>query len=176
MPKPIPGTYPAYFEKYVNLVEATNLRGAIDKYGQSLTEFFGNIPEEKGLYRYAQGKWSVKELLQHIIDAERIFGYRALSIARKDPTPLPGFDENKYAEANPADERSLTEIIQELKAVRTSTDLLLKSFTEIDLQQTGTTNGHPNSVNAIGFVIFGHILHHKKILEEKYLNMPFTTA
>jgi uncharacterized damage-inducible protein DinB len=130
--------------------------------------FFKNIPEEKAPYRYAEGKWSVKEMLQHIIDTERIFGYRALSIARKDTTPLPGFDENTYANASKAGERSLAGLIEELKAVRTSTDLLLKSFTEDDLQQTGITNGHPNTVNAIGYIIFGHILHHKKILEERY--------
>ncbi|MEJ7830944.1 MAG: DinB family protein [Segetibacter sp.] len=168
MPKPIPGTYPAYMEKYVMLVEADSVRETINKYAQSLMVFFENIPEEKAGYRYAEGKWSVKEMLQHIIDTERIFGYRALSIARKDTTPLPGFDENTYANASKADERSLAGLIEELKAVRTSTDLLLKSFTEDDLQQTGITNGHPNTVNAIGFIIFGHILHHKKILEERY--------
>ncbi len=168
MPKPIPGTYPAYMEKYVMLVEADSVRETINKYTQSLMVFFENIPEEKAPYRYAEGKWSVKEMLQHIIDTERIFGYRALSIARKDTTPLPGFDENTYANASKADERSLAGLIEELKAVRTSTDLLLKSFTEDDLQQTGITNGHPNTVNAIGYIIFGHILHHKKILEERY--------
>jgi len=168
MPKPIPGTYPAYMEKYVMLVEADSVRETINKYAQSLIDFFENIPEEKAPYRYAEGKWSIKEMIQHIIDTERIFGYRALSIARKDTTPLPGFDENIYANASKAGERSLAGLIEELKAVRTSTDLLLKSFTEDDLQQTGITNGHPNTVNAIGYIIFGHILHHKKILEERY--------
>jgi uncharacterized damage-inducible protein DinB len=168
MSKPPSGTYPAYFEKYIEIVEASSVIEAIDKYAQPLIDFFENIPEEKAAYRYAEGKWSVKEMLQHIIDTERIFGYRALSIARKDTTPLPGFDENNYAKASNADERSLPGLIEELKAVRTSTDLLLKSFTEEYLRQTGITNGHPNTVNAIGYIIFGHILHHKKVLEERY--------
>ncbi len=168
MPKPASGTYPVYFEKYINLVETDNVTEAINKYAQSLIEFFENIPEGMAGHRYAEGKWSVKEMLQHIIDTERIFGYRALSIARKDKTPLPGFDENTYANASKADKRNLTSLMEELKAVRTSTDLLLKSFTEEDLQQTGITNQHPNTVNAIGYIIFGHILHHKKVLEERY--------
>lgn len=168
MSKPKPGTYPAYFDKYIQLVETDSATEAIDEYAQPLIAFFENIPEDKALHRYAEGKWSVKEMLQHIIDTERILAYRALSIARKDKTPLPGFDENTYANASKADERSWSSLIEELKAVRTSTDLLLKSFTEEHLQQTGITNGQPNNVNAIGFIIFGHLLHHKKILEERY--------
>jgi uncharacterized damage-inducible protein DinB len=168
MPKPQAGTYPAYFEKYVNLVETDSVTEAIDKYAQPLARFFETIPQDKALYRYAEGKWSVKEMLQHIIDTERIFTYRALSISRKDQTPLPGFDENTYANASKADDRSLAGLIEEFKAVRTSTNLLLKSFTEEHLQQTGVTNGHPNTVNAISFMVFGHILHHKKVLEERY--------
>ncbi len=168
MPKPAPGTYPPYFEKYINRVETDSVTEAINKYEHSLIEFFENIPEDMAGHRYAEGKWSVKEMLQHIIDTERIFGYRALSIARKDKTPLPGFDENTYANASKADKRSWNSLIEELKAVRTSTDLLLKSFTEEHMQQTGITNEYPNTVNAISYIIFGHVLHHKKILEERY--------
>ena len=168
MAKPQPGTYPAYFDKYIQLVDAGSATEACDKYAQPLITFFENIPEDKVGYRYAEGKWLVKEMLQHIIDTERILGFRALSIARKDKTPLPGFDENTYANASKADERSWSSLIEELKAVRTSTDLLFNSFTEEHLQQNGITNGQPNTVNAIGYIIFGHILHHKKILEERY--------
>lgn len=168
MPKPQTGTYPAYFDKYIQLVETDSVTEAIIKYAQPLIEFFESIPEDKALYRYAEGKWSVKEMLQHIIDTERIFGYRALCISRKDQTPLPGFDEKTYSDASHADERNQHDLVEELKAVRTSTDLLLKSFTAEQLQQSGITNGQQNTVNAIGFIIFGHLLHHKKILEERY--------
>lgn len=168
MSKLQPGTYPAYFDKYIQLVETDSVTEAINKYAQPLIKFFESIPKDKAGHRYAEGKWSVKEMLQHIIDTERIFGYRALSIARKDKTPLPGFDEKNYSDASKADERSWVGLIEELKAVRASTDLLLKSFNEEQLQQTGITNGQPNTVDAIAFIIFGHLLHHKKILEERY--------
>ena len=168
MPKPASGTYPPYFEKYINRVETDSVTEAINKYAQPLIKFFENIPADKAGYRYAEGKWSVQEMLQHIIDTERIFGYRALCIARKDKTPLPGFDENTYANASNADKRSWDNLIEELKAVRTSTDLLLRSFTQEHLQETGITNGQPNTVNGICFVIIGHLLHHKKVLEERY--------
>jgi uncharacterized damage-inducible protein DinB len=128
-----------------------------------------DIPRDKVDYCYAEGKWTVKELVQHLIDAERIFAYRALTIARGDQTPLPGFDETTYAAASKADARKWEDLVEEFKAVRQSTDLLFKSFTEDQLQQRGTTNQHKNTVNAIGFTAFGHLLHHKNILEEKYL-------
>jgi hypothetical protein len=171
MAKPTPGTYPAYFENYIKLVEVDTPQEAIEKYTASLDSFFTAIPSAKHLYKYAEEKWTVKEMLQHIIDTERIFAYRALSIARKDKTPLPGFDENAYAiAAANTNHRSWDSLIDEFKAVRKSTDLLLQSFNEEQLQQNGTTNERPNTVNAIGFIIFGHIIHHKKILEERYLS------
>ena len=91
MPRPVPGSYPAYFQNYINQVKAESVAEAVDKHGKNVVDFFRGIPEEKSTHRYAEGKWSLKEMLLHIIDAERIFGYRALSIARKDQTPLPGF-------------------------------------------------------------------------------------
>ncbi len=108
-------------------------------------------------------------MLQHIIDAERIFTYRALRIARHDKTPLPGFDEKEYAAADNADERSWENLLEEFQAVRKSTDLLLQSFTEDQLQQSGTTNNEPNTVEALSFLVYGHILHHMNILKERYL-------
>lgn len=169
MPTLTAGTYPSYFDNYIKLVDGETVKEAMEKYSSLLNNFFRNIPAEKADYRYAEGKWTVKDLLQHVIDTERIFAYRALTIARHDQTPLPGFDENKYAAAAHAENRSLESLISEFEAVRKSTDLLLQTFTEEDLQRSGTTNNNPNTVNAIGFVVFGHLLHHKKILEERYL-------
>ena len=108
-------------------------------------------------------------MLQHIIDAERIFAYRALRIARGDKTPLPGFDEVTYAAASHATTRNWTDLLEEFGAVRQSTDLFLKSLKPEDLQQTGTTNGQPNTCIAIAFVVYGHILHHINVLKERYL-------
>ena len=169
MATPLHGTYPAYFEKYINLAEAENTQELIDKYSEPVWKFFKNIPNKKTTYRYAEGKWSLKELLQHIIDTERIFAYRALTIARQDTNALPGFDENAYAAVCHADNRTWKSLLKEFKAVRKSTNMLINSFTDEELQQSGTTNGNPNTTVAISFVIFGHILHHINIVNERYL-------
>lgn len=169
MPAPAPGTYPPYFENYIKLADADTVAEAIEKYSPCIIGFFRNIPTDKVNYRYAEGKWSIKELLQHIIDAERIFAYRALRISRHDKTPLPGFDEGTYTAAANADARSWQSLLEEFEAVRKSTDLLLLSFTPGHLKQSGITNEHPNTTVAISFVIFGHILHHINIMKERYL-------
>src|SRR4051812_3047960 len=169
MPNLTPGTYPAFIKGYLQFVNTDLVAEAIEKYSSNISDFFKNIPGEKISYRYGEGKWNLKEMLQHIIDAERIFAYRALRIARHDKTPLPGFEENTYAAAAEADARSWESLLEEFHAVRKSTDLLLSSFTEDQLEQTGTTNGEPNSVKALSFLIFGHILHHINIVKLRYL-------
>jgi uncharacterized damage-inducible protein DinB len=169
MPKPTPGTYPVYFDNYISLVDTDSLKDALDRYSPEIIKFFRNIPVEKESYRYAEGKWSIKEMVQHIIDAERVFAYRAMCIARGDKTSFPGFDENTYAANSKADERSWDDLLSELDCTRQSTNMLLQSFDEEQLQQEGTTNGSRNNVNAIGFVIFGHILHHVRVVQQRYL-------
>ncbi len=169
MPNLTPGTYPAFIEDYLRFVKADNVSEAIEKYSGTIRDFFINIPANKVSYRYEHGKWNIKEMLQHIIDTERIFAYRALRIARHDKTPLAGFDEKSYAAAVNADERTWEDLLQEFLAVRKSTDLLLQSFTKDQLQQSGTTNGEPNTVEALCFLVFGHILHHINVLKERYL-------
>ena len=164
-----PGTFPAYAANYISLVDTATVKEAVEKYASSTIEFFKNIPTGKVDHRYAENKWSIKEMLQHIIDAERIFSYRALRLARKDKTPLPGFDENTYALASNADARKWKDLLEEFEVVRRSSDLLIKSFTDEQYEQMGSTNGQPTSVKAIGFILYGHMLHHKNILEERYL-------
>lgn len=166
--KPNAGTYPPYFDNYIKLVDAQNIEEAIKHYSKLSIKFFEKIREEDADYRYAPGKWSLKELLQHIIDTERIFAYRALCIARQDQTPLPGFDENQYADSSNADNRSWKSLVKEFKAVRKSTNLLLLSFSEQQLMQSGTTSGQNNTVLAICFIIFGHIIHHINVIKERY--------
>lgn len=169
MPNLAPGTYPAFIDGYLTFVHADTVAEAIEKYSGSILHFFKSIPGEKVGYRYAKGKWDIKEMLQHIIDAERIFAYRALRIARHDNTPLPGFDEKNYADAVNADERSWESLLAEFEAVRKSTDLLLQSFSQDQLKQKGTANDQPNTVEALSFLVYGHILHHINILKERYL-------
>ena len=120
-------------------------------------------------YRYAEGKWTIKEIIQHIIDTERILAYRALRISRNDSTPLPGFDENNYANNTAANTRSLQDLLTELSAVRHSNLLLFKSFSKEQLLSRGIASDQPISVRAIGFMLIGHQKHHQKVFAERYL-------
>ncbi len=169
MPRPQPNDYAAYYETYVGKVKGASVEELMTAYNQSLLDFYTFLPEEKADHKYAEDKWTVKELLLHIIDAERIFSYRALRIARKDQTPLPGFDENSYTPASKASNRSLQSLKDEFVAVRKATDILLSTFDEEQLSQRGTASDQPVTVNAIAFIIYGHMIHHKQILEERYL-------
>ncbi|MGI8635711.1 MAG: DinB family protein [Segetibacter sp.] len=153
----------------MNLVLTDTVEEAIAKFSGEFANFFEEVPKGKVDFKYAEGKWSLKKMLQHIIDTGRIFAYRALRIARHGKTPLPGFDEGTYAIASNAGARSWESLLEEFKAVRKSTDLLLHSFTPDHLQQAGVTNDHPNTTIAISFIIFGHILHHINVVKERYL-------
>jgi len=158
---------------YANYVEKGNtnlsiIDGLLQQY-QVVTEFFKLIPSDKLNYRYSEGKWTVKDIILHLIDAERIFSYRALRIARNDKTELPGFEENDYViEAN-ASERSLSSLLEEYKMVRNSTVCLFKSFTIDQLGRLGVASGSSVSVRAIGVIIQGHEKHHLEIIKERYL-------
>lgn len=131
--------------------------------------FVQNISMDKFDYRYAEGKWTIKDIIQHVIDTERIFAYRALRISRNDITPLPGFEENDYVENTKANERGIQDLLAEFSAVRYSTLFLFKSFSEEQLKRMGTASGTPISVRAIGFIIIGHQKHHQHIFQERYL-------
>ena len=169
MAKPQSGEYPSYFNGYIQKVEQDSVQELVNTLSHPLTYFFLNLPDDRADFRYAEDKWTLKDMLQHIIDTERIMQYRLLRIARNDQTPLPGFDENQYAASAEANNRTFIELKEEFKALRKSTDLLLKSLKEIQLKQIGNASNHPVTANAIAFIIFGHLLHHKQIIEERYL-------
>lgn len=164
-----PSVYKNYFENYTSLVSEQNVFSAIANQEKALNDFLGSVSEEKSTYAYAAGKWTLKEMLQHIIDTERIFAYRALAIARKETATLPGFDENLYAAHSDANRRTWAELSKEIKVVRNSTNLLFESFTEDMLQNTGNFSSSSASANTLGFIIVGHIYHHIKIAKERYL-------
>jgi uncharacterized damage-inducible protein DinB len=134
-----------------------------------MVSFISNIPIEKLEYRYAEGKWTIKDLLLHLIDAERIFAYRALRIGRGDKTPLAGFEENGYVINANANSRSEESLLKEFELVRKSTLELFKNFTDEQLAYLGTSSDSIISVRAIGFIISGHQNHHIKIIQERYL-------
>jgi uncharacterized damage-inducible protein DinB len=169
MARPETIDYAEFYHTYIQKAEGNSPKELIEKYSFTLNNFINSLPESKAEFAYAEGKWTVKDLLQHLIDAERIFTYRALRFARKDATNLPGFDENLYASNSNTNDRTLDSLKEEFVAVRKSTDLFLLSLSEDQLQHKGLANNNPITVNAITFVIFGHILHHKQILEERYL-------
>lgn len=132
-------------------------------------KFVQDIPMDKYDYRYAEGKWTIKDIIQHLIDAERIFAYRALRFSRNDTTELPGFDENSYVDNARANERHLQSLLTEMALVRQCTIELFKSFSNEELLRSGVASHNPVTVRALGFIIIGHQNHHMKIFKERYL-------
>ncbi|MBP6311019.1 MAG: DinB family protein [Flavobacteriales bacterium] len=160
--------YAPFYKGYVTSVLDLDIITALQTAADDLNRTLSTFSEAQGDHRYAPGKWSVKELLQHVIDTERIMSYRALTFARQDPNSLPGFEENEYAACSNADRRSLTELSDEFNLVRKSTIALFRSFTDEMLVAHGNANGRSMSVRALGYVIAGHGQHHVNILEERY--------
>ena len=163
-------TIPPFYKGYVKLVEQPDVLQAMRISGYRTMELIHSIPEAKSDHRYAEGKWSVREVLCHLIDSERIFAYRALRFARNDKTPLSGFDEKEYATQLNATGRSLRQIGDEMQNLRSSSVDLFESFNEEMLKRKGTANNNELSVVALGFIIAGHETHHCKILQERYLS------
>jgi len=169
MARPNPQDSAPFYHRYIDYVQGNSMAEVMANHVQQLKDFYNSLPEAKADYAYADGKWTIKDLLQHVIDAERIFAYRALRIARKDTTPLAGFEENDYAQVSNAANRTLQSLKDEFNAVRNSTDLMLQSFNEEQLNSTGTASNKSITTNAITFIIFGHLLHHQAVIEERYL-------
>lgn len=169
MSRPNPELVPTYYVKYIDSVKEANIQDALTNSIEHFTKQLALISEDKAEYRYAEGKWSVKEVIQHIIDTERIFNYRALCIARGESNALPGFNENHYARNSHASLRRFEDLKEEFLTVRASTAALYNSFTEEDLRATGNANGHEVEVLLIGYVTVGHALHHMNIIKERYL-------
>lgn len=162
-------TVPAFYKGYVKLVEHPDIIQALRISGYRTMELIHSIPEAKTDFRYAEGKWSVREVLGHMMDAERIFAYRALRFARNDRTPLPGFDEQAYAPHLNVSSRSLTQLGEEMQHLRTTTVDLFQSFSEEMLTRKGIASNNELSVGALGIIIAGHETHHCKVIRERYL-------
>jgi len=163
-------TVPHFYKNYVKQIDETDLLQALRISGNRAQEVLHSIPVDKQDYKYGPDKWTIKELLCHMIDSERIFAYRALCFARNDKTNLPGFDEKNYAPEANASNRDLKTIINEMRHLRVSTIDLFESFTSEMLARKGTANNNELSVVALGFIIAGHESHHMKVLQEKYFS------
>lgn len=168
MPRPTISEYAPFYQPYIEKVHYEDVHEALGHYSRSTLAFWQSIAEDKGDFAYAPGKWTIKQVLKHISDTERIFAYRALCIARGDKTPLPGFDENLYANAAGVDHCTLKELVHEFQSVRGATLSLFNSFGNNELVQVGAANDAPVTPNAIGYMIIGHAMHHEGVVMERY--------
>jgi len=169
MNKPSPNIYPGPFHAYIDQVPQADLYDAFTVQLPIINGFLSSITEEKAGYSYAVGKWTIKEVLQHIIDIERIFSYRALSFSRGEKNVLPGFEQDRYAAVSNANSRTWHSLGNEFLILRQSTQTLFNSFTEEMLANDGISNNNTNTVAGWGYAIIGHFYHHKKVIEEKYV-------
>ncbi|WP_034058995.1 DinB family protein [Lacinutrix jangbogonensis] len=165
------GEYLPYFQPYINKIgDLILLDGLVEGLEQTM-RFFQSIPVDKLEYSYEANKWTIKEIINHLMDSERVFAYRALRFARKDKTPVAGFEENHYALESSANNRTIEDLLEEYALVRQATIALYKTFgSDSDiLKRTGVAGGGDVSVRAIGFLIAGHEKHHCEIIRERYL-------
>jgi hypothetical protein len=163
-----PDEYAPYYAQYIQSIQS-DIATEMKLQFRSLPSFLLNIPKGKEMYRYAPGKWTVKETIGHITDTERVMAYRALCIARNDTTHFPGFAQNDYVAAGNANAREMDELVNDFEVMRISNISLFNSLEEADLLKTGFASGYKVSVRALFCIIVGHAKHHKRILKERYL-------
>lgn len=169
MNRPEKTEYAEYYERYVSLVEETDIVSALETQGGELRSALADVSEEKSDYRYAAGKWSIKELVGHMLDSERVFAYRALRFSRNDKTPLASFDENFYIENSNFGNRKLTDLIEEFAHLRKADFIFFKNLNDETWLRRGTASGAEVSVRALAYIMVGHVRHHANILQERYL-------
>ncbi len=162
--------YAPFYSGYVNAVPEGDLIALLERQGDETLRLLGGITETKSQERYAPGKWTIREVAGHMIDAERVFTYRALTFARADPGPLPSFDENAWAGSSNAGSRTMRELGQEFSVLRASTLSLFRGFTEESFARSGIASKHAITVRALAYIVAGHERHHVKILRDRYLS------
>jgi len=167
--KPQPDEYPAYAAAYVDMVPEGPIIEMLEYLRDNTYNFFSRMTAAQADHAYAEGKWTLKEVLGHLIDTERVFAFRALCFSRGDKSPLPGFEQDDYVANSAYDIRSIQSLANEFKAVRESTIYLYNSFTTEQSELFGTANNNPISVRALVYMTVGHELHHLKIVKEKYI-------
>jgi uncharacterized damage-inducible protein DinB len=168
MGRPAPDESVPYYHRYIEKVSDEELGTQLTQQLREIEQLFENVTDRAALARYAEGKWSIKEILGHLADTERIFTYRLLRIARADPTPLEGYDENAYVPAGRFDDRPLPMLLAELRAVRLSTAALLEGLPDEAWARWGEANGSPVTARALAYIIVGHVAHHLGVLRSRY--------
>lgn len=169
MNRPSKNEYNEYHETYISLVEETDIVSALENQIDEINNLFASISEEKADFRYAEGKWSIKELVGHLIDSERVFSYRALRISRGDETPLAGFEQDDYVANGNFGNTKLSDLIEEFSLLRRSNVLFFKNLSDEAWSCLGIANEATISVRAIAYIMVGHIRHHADILRQRYL-------
>jgi uncharacterized damage-inducible protein DinB len=168
MNRPEASEYADYYANYIAKVPGSDVLSVLESQRLQMLQLFAGRSERDGSFRYAPGKWTVKEVLGHIVDTERIFTYRALRFARADQTPLPGFEQEDYVRSGAFGARTLADLAEEFGAVRSASIGLFRSFKEDVWVRRGKADGKEVSVRALAFIIAGHQVHHRIILEERY--------
>ncbi|MDR3610668.1 MAG: DinB family protein [Ignavibacteriaceae bacterium] len=167
--RPNTSDYPPYYQKYIDRVEGDDIIWVLNNQISECLDFLETIPEEKKLYSYAEGKWTIAQLIGHFIDTERIMTFRALWFARNEPVPLPGFDQDNFIKYSNFNRRTLRSFMDEWTHLRKSNIILFESFGEEALHRKGVSNNKEVSVLALLFIIAGHLTHHLAILKERYI-------
>jgi hypothetical protein len=166
--RPEPGEYTPYYDRYISLVQSDDILGTLDQQRRQTVLLLSGRSEADGNFRYAPEKWNAKELLGHVCDTERVFAYRALRIARADTTPMEGFEQDDYIRNGPFAHRQFCDLIEDYIAVRRATLTLFRNLDQAAWVRRGTANKNEVTVRALAYIIAGHELHHRGILEEKY--------
>ncbi len=167
--RPNPGDYASYYESYIKLIEGDDILKILNDQSKKTQDILNSFSEHRGNYRYSDGKWTVKEVVGHLLDTERVFAYRALCIARGEKKTLPGFDQDDYVSEGNFNRRELFDLNYEFRLLRESNLLLFRSFTTEMLKLKGFANESSVTVLAILFIIAGHEKHHMNVLREKYM-------
>ncbi|MFC4619397.1 DinB family protein [Camelliibacillus cellulosilyticus] len=170
--RPIAGEYSPYFDRYVKLVPDGDITQVLKEQSKATAELLDGLTDEQASFRYEKGKWSIKEVIGHVIDTERVFSYRLLAIARGEMASLPGFDQDAYVEAASFDQTSFNALLDHFSAVRQATVCLLRSLNARDWIKKGNANGADITVRALAYIMAGHELHHRRIIKDRYLAAP----
>jgi hypothetical protein len=170
MEKPLPTEYSPAYQQYFELVPEGEYLELLRRNGEMTVQFFESVSLDKHDYRYAEGKWTIKEIVMHIIDTERVFAYRALAAARADETPVYRMDEELYARNVDVSKRTMADLLSEFKAVRKCNEYLFKNLTNEQSKRWCNIVTHPMSVRAIGYFLIGHVEHHVGVVRERYLD------
>lgn len=176
MNRPNESEYAPYYQGYVSQVSETDILPVLRSQLDALDVLLNRVSADRETYRYAEGKWSIREILGHLIDGERVFGYRALCIARGEKQSLPGFDQEEYMTTAPYNHISLEDLLSEFRLVRQSNIAMFRTLDAEAWSRSGTANDNPVSVRALAFIMAGHVRHHMNVLRERYLTVDLTEA